>query len=151
MLLDGGDYKVKFTNTFRRQYFENGTWGHEDVFFVKPKRLFFMTTSRVFSLYKAQCLREGEKPMPDSTIEYYLRNSPAFECETKKESFKKIDPRTNLQESSESGEKKRTSTTALVFDIDKTGLSIGDQENAETEDYKEPKATDESKKGELPF
>lgn len=133
MLLDGGDYKVKHTNHLKRQYFEKGVWGYEDVWFVTPKRLLFLTTSRIFSLYKAQCLREGDKPLPESTIEYYLKNSPAFICESKKESFKKIDPKTNLQEQYESGEKKRTSTTALIFDIEKTGLSIGDQESSEIE------------------
>jgi hypothetical protein len=79
----------------------------------------------VFSLYKAQCLREGDKPLPESTIEYYLRNSAAFVAETKKESFKKIDPKTGAQEVSESGEKKRTSTTALIFLAEKTGLMLG--------------------------
>ena len=79
--------------------------------------------------------------MPESTVEYYLKNSPAFVCETKKESFKKIDPKTNLQEQNESGEKKRTSTTALIFDIDKTGLSIGDQDNTETEGLSIPKGS----------
>lgn len=134
MLLDGGDYKVKFTNSIKRIYNEKNVFEHEIIEFKEHKRLLFITTSRMFSLYKSQCLREGEKPLPDSTIEYYLRNSLSFICETKKESFKKIDPRTNLQEKSESGENKRTSTTALVFDMDRTGLSIGDQEGLEGED-----------------
>ncbi len=138
MLIEGGDFKVKYTHVFTRHFFENGKWGQQEVLFPQPKRLFFLTTSRAFSLYKSQCLREGDKPLPDSTIDYYLRNSPAFESETKKESFKKIDPRTNSQEVDEAGAKKRTSTTALVFDIDKTGLSIGDQETGETADYAEP-------------
>jgi len=151
ILMDGGDYKVKHTNTLRRHYFGKSEWVHEDMIFPKPVRLFYMTTSRVFSLYKSQCLREGDKPLPDSTIEYYLRNSAAFLCETKKESFKKIDPKTNLQEKTESGENKRTSTSALVFDIEKTRLSIGDQDSIETEDYKAPVPRDTSKDAQLPF
>lgn len=151
MLLDGGDYKVKHTNIIKRQYFEKGEWGNEEIWFADPKRLLFLTTSRVFSLYKSQCLREGDKPMPESTVEYYLKNSPAFVCETKKESFKKIDPKTSLQEQSESGEKKRTSTTALIFDIDKTGLSIGDQDNSEAEENAVPRVPADSTQPGLPF
>jgi DNA primase len=150
ILLEGGDYKVKYIESLKRHFYEKEKWQHEVLQFEKPKRLFFMTTSRVFSLYKSQCLKEGEKPMPDSTIEYYLKNSPAFICETKKESFKKIDPKTNTQETDEKGEKKRTSTTALVFDLDKTNLSIGDQDNGETEDWAAPKS-DNIQPPELPF
>ena len=119
--------------------------------FSNAKRLLFLTTSRVFSLYKAQCLREGDKPMPESTVEYYLKNSSAFVCETKKESFKKIDPKTNQQEQNESGEKKRTSTTALIFEIEKTGLSIGDQDNSEIEDISVQKVFANITQPGLPF
>jgi hypothetical protein len=73
-------------------------------------------------------LKEGDKPLPESTVEYYLKNCQAFKFETKKESFKKIDPKTGLQEEKD-GEKKRTSTTALVFDLELIpGLNIGDKE-----------------------
>lgn len=150
ILIEGGDYKVKYTNNFNQHYFENGKWCQQEVLLEQPKRLFYITTSRLFSLYKSQCLREGDKPMPESTIEFYLRNSPAFECETKKESFKKIDPKTNLQESNEDGSKKRTSTTALVFDIEKTGLSIGETDSSETLDHAAP-AVIQDATPELPF
>jgi DNA primase catalytic core len=133
ILLDGGDYKVKNCGSIKRIYYDRTQYTHETIPFDEPKLLFYMTTSRVFSLYKSQCLREGEKPLPDSTIEYYLRNSAAFVCETNKESFKKIDPKTNLQEKDEEGVNKRTSSTALIFDLLKTGLSIGDQDNTASE------------------
>lgn len=151
MLIESGDYKVKYSNTLRRIYFEKGEWGHEDIWYSTAKRLLYLTTSRVFSLYKGQCLREGDKPMPDSTVEYYLKTSPAFICETKKESFKKIDPKTGMQETGENGDKKRTSTTALVFDLDKIGLSIGDQETGETDDHAAPRQEADAQQPDLPF
>ena len=132
VLYEEGDYKVKYTDKVTRQFFENGVWGKE----IKHLEdgacdLLYLTTSRVFSLYKTQCLREGDKPLPESTIAYYLKNSPAFICETKKESFRKIDPKTGQQESDDAGAKKRTSTTAMVFYIAKTGLQIGAKDDAE--------------------
>jgi len=125
MLFDEGDYKVVCKDRLTRTYFENGVWGKEPVELPGTTELLYLTTSRVFSLYKTQCIREGDKPLPESTIAYYLKNSPAFICETKKESFKKIDPKTGQQEENwETKEKKRTSTTALVFHAAKTGLSF---------------------------
>lgn len=125
MLFDKGDYKIVYSDLISRKYFENGQWGKEDKRLDKTYKLLYITTARIFSLYKAQCLREGDKPLPESTIEYYLRNSAAFVCETKKESFQKIDPKTGLQENDEAGKAKRTSTTALIFYADKTGLQLG--------------------------
>ena len=87
-----------------------------------------MSTSRVFSLYKTQSLHEGDKPLPESTVEYYLRNSESFLFETKKESFKKIDPKYGTHESDESGKKKYTSTSALVFDFDKLNIALNETE-----------------------
>jgi hypothetical protein len=135
MLYEDGDYKIITAEKFTRKYFENGQWLKEEQVFEQPTQLFYLTTSRVFSLYKSQCLREGDKPLPESTIEYYLKNSSTFIAETKKESFKKIDPKTGMQETNESGEKKRTSTTALVFNYGKLALNISpdeDQESANT-------------------
>ncbi|HZK94476.1 MAG TPA: hypothetical protein VFC67_09730, partial [Prolixibacteraceae bacterium] len=120
-----GDYKVVFAESVTRRYFENGLWGKQEIKLPKVKQLFYLTISRVFSLYKTQCLREGDKPLPESTVEYYLKNSPAFICETKKESFRKMDPKTGAQEKDDNGLLKRTSTTALVFHVDKIGLMLG--------------------------
>jgi DNA primase catalytic core len=132
VLFEEGDYKVMYEDKVTRRFFENGLWGKE----IKHLEggacdLLYMTTSRVFSLYKTQCLREGDKPLPESTIAYYLKNSTAFICETKKESFRKIDPKTGQQENDDAGAKKRTSTTAMVFYIAKTGLQIGAKDDAE--------------------
>jgi DNA primase len=132
MLFEDGDYKIVIADRLTVRYFKNGEWGKDEIKFEEPTQLFYLTTSRVFSLYKSQCLREGDKPMPDSTVEYYLVNSPAFIAETKKESFKKIDPKTGQQEEREivdaggvtRAEKKYTSTTALVFNYAKLGLTI---------------------------
>lgn len=126
-LFEDGDYKLVTADRMTRRYFESGKWQKQEYDFGGPVQLFYLTSSRVFSLYKSQCLREGDKPLPESTVEYYLRNSPAFVCETKKESFKKIDPKTGLQEQTEDGMKKRTSTTAMVFYYEKLGLSITDE------------------------
>jgi DNA primase catalytic core len=149
-LFDGGDYKLEITREFNRKYFEQGTWKVQKFSFGEPTQLLFLTTSRLFNLYKSQALREGDKPLPDSTIDYYLRNSAAFICETKKESFKKIDPRTGAQEIDDAGQKKRTSTTALVFDYDKLNITVGSEaEQMEVAEVVEvvPEATQE----ELPF
>jgi len=132
VLFEDGDYKVVYEDKITRRFFENGVWGKETKRLDTASELLYLTTSRVFSLYKTQCLREGDKPLPESTIAYYLKNSPAFICETKKESFKKIDPKTGQQEENfETKEKKRTSTTAMIFDIAKTGLMIGEKKPAE--------------------
>jgi len=125
MLFEDGDYKVVHAKSITQQIYVNGGYDRIVLQFAIDKKLIYLTTSRVFSLYKSQCLKEGDKPLSESTIEYYLRNSPAFVCETKKEGFKKIDPRTGMQEITEKGDKRRTSTTALVFYVEKTGLMLG--------------------------
>lgn len=71
-------------------------------------------------------MNEGDKPLPDATVEYYLKNSSAFICDTKKVSFKKMDAKNGYQEYNEKGNKKFTSTTAFVFYFDKLNLSIDD-------------------------
>ena len=137
LIFDEGDYKIRYADKVVRRYSEQGVWKTSNIEFKEPKNLLFLTTSRVFSLYKKHSQQEGEKPMPESTVEYYLKNSAAFICETKKESFQKIDPKTGAQENQhdadpETGEskliggvkKKRTSTTALVFDLDKLPINI---------------------------
>ena len=143
------------TEKATRRYFEAGQWKSEEFKFDKPTQLFYMTTARVFSLYKSQCLREGDKPLPDSTIEYYLKNSPAFVFETKKESFQKIDPKTGIQETAEGGEKKRTSTTALVFYYDKLKDTLNLESDHISEYNEEPtevlEKAPEATQSNLPF
>jgi len=132
ILLEGGDYKMEFRDRIVKRYFEKGEWKQDEIKYASAKKIFFLTTHRVFSLYKERVLKEGDKPLPESTIEHYLRNSAAFICETKKESFKKIDIRTNRQEEGSDGQKKYTSTTAMVFDLDLTRLSVGEGDSNET-------------------
>jgi len=124
LIFEGGDYKLREDDKVKRIWMEGAEWKKDTIQYLKPKKLFYLTTARVFSLYKSQCLREGDKPLPESTIEYYLKNSKAFLFETKKESFNKIDPRTGTQEKTEEGKKKRTSTTAFVFDYDLLNISV---------------------------
>lgn len=138
LLFDGGDYKIEYKTQARRKYMDGGVWTEDNIVYQEPKQLFYLTLSRVFSLYKSQCLREGDKPMPESTIEYYLRNSKAFLFETKKESFKKIDPKTGKQETAEDGKNKRTSTTAFVFDYSLLNITVetGSDDDAEQHETK---------------
>lgn len=127
-----GDYKQVFAADATRKYMENGQWQKEDMAWKETKTLFYMSTSRVFSLYKTQSLHEGDKPLPESTVEYYLRNCDAFLFETKKESFKKIDPKTGYHEhvTNDDGvsKKKYTSTSALVFDFHKLNIALNETE-----------------------
>lgn len=124
MLFDGGDYKVVYADRVNRNFKENNEWQKSEIVFKEPQDVFYLSVSRVFGLYKSQALREGDKPLPDATVEYYLRNSPSYICDTKKVSFKKIDAKSGMQEYDENGNKKFTSTTAFVFYLDKLNLSI---------------------------
>jgi DNA primase catalytic core len=124
VLFEGGDYKLTTTNQFQRRFYEDGKWKREDIHWKEPKQLFYLTKNRVFSLYKTQCLREGDKPLPESTVEYYLKNSKAFICDQKKENFKKYDAKMGVQMMSKDGTPMRTSTSAMVFDMDKLPFAI---------------------------
>ena len=126
-MLEGGDYKSRVETSVTQKYMENGKWQKHEVSWIEPKHVLYLSTTRVFSLYKQQCGREGDKALPDSTILYYLKNSQAFIFETKKESFKKIDPKTGMQVE-KNGEKKRTSTTALLFELEKLDINLSPTE-----------------------
>lgn len=63
-----------------------------------------------------------------TTLKFYLHHSKEFVCDTKKESFKKIDYRTGKQEN-DLGTKKRTSTSALIFYLSGTGLQMEAKED----------------------
>ena len=119
------DYKAICKETIIRRFYENGTWMTEEKLFDQPHNFLYLNTSRLFLFYKASFLiQPGEKRMPISTLKFYLHHSPEFVCETKKESFQKIDYRTGKQEN-DLGLKKRTSTTALIFYLNSTGLQLG--------------------------
>jgi len=128
ILIEDGDYKVICKDKIIHRYYEHGEWLAKEKLFDQPCRLLYLNTARVHSLYKAHCLiLTGQKPMPASTLKFYLTNpgTPELVCETKKESFQKIDPSTGKQECNELGVKKRTSTSALIFEMEKTGLQLG--------------------------
>ena len=123
VIFDGGDYKIKYEDKVRKVYFGDGDWQSQTIPLDKPANILFLNPARIMSLYLTQTLREGSQPLPASTINSYLKNSKAFICETKKESFKRINTKTGIQESKD-GNKLRTSSTALVFNYDKLPLSI---------------------------
>lgn len=131
MLFEGGDYKVVYADKITRTFKQDGKWQKSEIVFQEPQYILYLSISRVFGLYKTQALREGDKPLPDATVEYYLKNSPTFICDSKKVSFKKIDAKTGMQEYDENSKKKFTSTTAFLFHLDKLNLNI---EEATTEE-----------------
>lgn len=149
LLLDGGDYKTMSTShiTWKKT---NNPKENQTLEWIAEKNLIFLTTSRIFSLYKNQVLKEGDKPLPTSTIEHYLRHSPAFICETKKEGFKKINLQTGKQETRD-GNKLRTSTTAFVFDLDLLSIDLAtdkeDEEEIQTQQNGNPESISESTEG----
>jgi len=120
-----------YTDKVTRNFKENGEWQKSEIVFDMPERILYLSVTRVFALYKSQALREGDKPLPKATIEYYLKNSPAYICDTKKVYFKKIDAKTGYQEYDDCGKKKFTYTSAFVFYLDKINLNI---EEANPED-----------------
>ena len=131
ILFRDGDYKVEYTDKIARTYKENGEWQKADITFTEPQNILYLSLSRVFGLYKSQALKEGDKPLPDATVEYYLKNSPAFICDTKKESFRKIDPKTSNQQYYPNGKGVFSSTTAFVFYLDKLSLNIEESDSGE--------------------
>ncbi len=124
MLFEGGDYKVMYMDRINRTFKQNGEWQKSEIILSEPQDILLLSVSRVFGLYKSQALREGDKPLPEATVEYYLKNSPSFICDTKKVSFKKIDAKTGYQEIDDQGNKKFTSTTAFVFYLDQLNLNL---------------------------
>ncbi|WP_289054993.1 DNA primase [Carboxylicivirga marina] len=124
MLYAGGDYKVIYMDRINRTFKQKGEWQKSEILLSEPQDILLLSVSRVFSLYKSQALREGDKPLPEATVEYYLKNSPSFICDTKKVSFKKIDAKSGMQEYDENGNKKFTSTTAFVFYLDQLNLNL---------------------------
>ncbi len=124
MLFEGGDYKVMYMDRINRTFKQNGEWQKSEIVLPEPQDILLLSVSRVFGLYKSQALREGDKPLPEATVEYYLKNSPSFICDTKKVSFKKIDAKSGMQEYDENGNKKFTSTTAFVFYLDQLNLNL---------------------------
>ncbi len=155
LLIDGGDYKAAYTD--RVMWRKDNKNDKEEIKWLDGKNVLWLNPQRVFSMYKSQVLREGDKPLPQSTVLHYLKNSKAFLFETKKESFKKIDPKTGMQEV-RSEKKLRTSTTALVFDMDMLELNIATDEDEEktvtsTHEASEKATTENNNKteGDMPF
>ncbi len=127
VLFQDGDYRVVYTDRIIRNYKENGEWKKEEIVLPSAQNILYLSVSRVFGLYKAQALREGDKPLPDATVEYYLKHSPAFICDAKKVYFKKFDAKSGYPEIDEKGNKKFTYTSAFVFYLDKLNLNIAEE------------------------
>lgn len=131
MLFEDEDFKVVYTDKITRTSKENGQWQKSDIIFPEPIQMLYLSISRAFGLYKTQALHEGDKPLPDATVEYYLKNNPAFICDTKKVYFKKFDAQSGIHEYDEKGNKKFTNTTAFVFYLDKLNLNIDKEKSKE--------------------
>ena len=143
ILFAEGDYKIKGPLLkINHRKMEGGKWISDTIEWKDEKTVLYLSTTRVFSLYKMQCAKEGDKAMPEATIEYYLKNSKAFICETKKENFKKLDAHTGYQLKDENGEGKRTATTALCFDLSMLNINVATHIEKEAE--AEPTATTET-------
>lgn len=127
ILFQEGDYRVVYADKITHTFKENGEWKKSEINLQNPQNLIYLSVSRVFGLYKSQALREGDKPLPAATVEYYLKNSPAFICDTKKVYFKKFDAKNGYPEIDEKGNKKFTYTSAFVFYLDKLNLNIADE------------------------
>jgi len=125
MLYENGDYKVVYADRFTRTFKEDNKWQKSEVVLNEPQNILYLSTSRVYGLYKTQALREGDKPLPDATVEYYLKNSSAYICDTKKVSFRKINSKNGFQEYDDRGNMKYTSTSAHVFYLEMLNLNIG--------------------------
>ena len=124
LLFEDGDYKVIYADRIKRTFQKNNEWQSADIVFDEAHNFLYLSVSRVFSLYKSQALREGDKPLPEATVVYYLKNSPHFICDTKKVSFKKMDAKSGCQEYDDNGRKKYTSTTAFVFYLDRLSITL---------------------------
>jgi DNA primase catalytic core len=131
MLFQDGDYRVVYADKIVRTFKENGVWQKSDIILKEPQNVLYLSVSRVFGMYKSQALREGDKPLPDATVEYYLKNSSAFICDTKKVYFKKIDAKSGYQEHDANGKGKVTYTSAFVFYLDKLSLSLDSEPTKE--------------------
>ena len=137
-VFEEGDYKVRYEAQVKRRY-GNSKDDFEAIEWKEPKNLLYLVPGRVLSLYRTLARSEQIAALPVETVEHYLKHCDAFLFETKKETFHKIDPKTGLQETltdTSSGtpksKKKYTSTTALVFDLDKLDLSMNEVEEDKT-------------------
>ncbi len=164
ILVDGGDYKSKYTDrvTWRKGIQKQDT---EEVFWMEGKHVFWLNLQRVFNIYSSQVRIEGNKPLPDDSLKHYLVNSKAFLFETKKENFMKIDPKTGQQaekkykddEGYDQVKKLRTSTTAYVFDMATLQLDLdSDDEDNKIKTVPDPAQADADRdtdngQGDLPF
>ncbi|PXZ44736.1 DNA primase [Sanguibacteroides justesenii] len=150
-IFEGGDYKFVYEKKIKRIYSEGDSWKKEDISFSEPKELIYLNTSRIFSFYRERVLKEGEKPLPESTIQSYLKNTKAFICDTKKVYFNRVDPKTGIQELDENKKKKYTSTSAFVFDYSLLPLSIRNETKNEGTIETENITTTDEPQQKLPF
>lgn len=65
-----GDYRINYEKIFKtnKGNFEND----------KPKPMLLLRKNRAFQLYKEAANRCGEKPLPESSLKYYLENSKEY-------------------------------------------------------------------------
>jgi hypothetical protein len=57
-IFNEGDYKIRYTSTVSKKFYD-GKWREERIN-IDEQKVLFLTTSRLFSLYKQVSMREGE-------------------------------------------------------------------------------------------
>lgn len=175
-LIFESDFKIVEKNKFKCKYFSEGTEKTDTTEWNEPKKLLILQRGTPISKYQKIMRQEGNHPLPESTINSYLENDKAFICATRKQTFKKIDPKTGIQQTTikktfnpqgeeiSSEEKKLYScTSAFVFDYSKLNIDLEiEHENNEAgiehenneddiEEQKNEEEINKNKQGDLPF
>ena len=108
----GGDYYLRLKKEFRG----------EDIYkvYAKPHRLLYISTNRIFTLYRKAALSVGNTPLPEDSLIEYLKNEPYFLSRsyvTRMKVFNKAGYPEQIVENGHSRDKYRR-TRCWIFDYD---------------------------------
>jgi DNA primase len=92
--------------------------------FDKPRSILMIYHSRIIPLYRKQGKQMGETILPSDSLDYYLKNDPAYLGKKLSERFHKIDPKTGIHLTNEQGQKQYKISTCYCFDLDKMPLNL---------------------------
>jgi DNA primase len=150
-LIYGGDLRIDIVKEFNRKYFSEGREKIDKIEFNETKKVLIFQQSTAISKYQKIMRQEGNHPLPESTITNYLENDKAFICTSRKQNFKKFDPKTNSVVRGEDGRAKYNSTTAFVFEYEKLNVDLEIINESEVEEQQENEKTNSPEQGDLPF